>query len=454
MATSVQSATITSSSSPLLPQEQALLENYFTSLSDFAYEKAKDYVDREKDGRRTPPGSMWASLMSALSLLAMAEKTYTSLTFLGQKWFGRRDQSGKSNYAIALADIRKVKERGRQATGVMSQSPAPLDTLLSHLCEQLEHYIDARKDMMDLYEQYALLDGKKFDVNFADQTLKKLADIIAKHSKRFHHPILSAIRNSISLELEALHALLESQLNMSSWRFLPSLLNLKESHSKLESWGAPLKNKEIKKKLYSASPSKTIGVPSLVCWFVRFHDAQLSKFSFYFHDTLNKQVIGGDMKTHLAKLPVEYYSRVVAFQKKTDAFNVSLVFDTHGSEDTYKGHGYHHPESYVEPPKGLDTYPAVFSYPTERPSNLWPNVVMLLTEAPEVGPVDRIQYFYDKTQQKTYYITKVDVKMNLVVIFDSKKSEKDTYTNNFLHEMGTLLRGIKTFASLRQGAKN
>lgn len=60
-------------------------------------------------------------------------------------------QSGKSNYAIALADIRKVKERGRQATGVMSQSPAPLDTLLSHLCEQLEHYIDARKDMMDLY---------------------------------------------------------------------------------------------------------------------------------------------------------------------------------------------------------------------------------------------------------------------------------------------------------------
>ena len=49
--------------------------------------------DREKDGRRTPPGSMWASLMSALSLLAMAEKTYTSLTFLGQKWFGRRDVS-------------------------------------------------------------------------------------------------------------------------------------------------------------------------------------------------------------------------------------------------------------------------------------------------------------------------------------------------------------------------
>ncbi|XP_072029268.1 KICSTOR subunit 2-like [Amphiura filiformis] len=442
MATNIPSA---SSSSPLLPQEQALLETYFTSLSEFAYDKAKDYMDREKDGRRTPPGSMWASLMNALSLLAMAEKTYTSLTFLGQKWFGRRDQS-KSNYAMALTDIRRVKERGRHASSLgMSGTPAPLDRLLSHLCEQLEHYIEARKDMMDLYEQCGLLDGKKFDVNFADQTAKKVSDIITKHAKRFHHPILSAIRNSLSLELEALHALLESQLNMSSWRFLPSLLNLKESHSKLEQWGAPLKLKEIKKKLYSASPSKSVGIPPLVCWFVRFHGAQLSKFSFYFHDTLSKQVVAGDMKTHIGKLPVEYYAKVVAFQKRSDAFNISLVFDTHGSEETYKGHGYHHPESIVEPPKGLDSYPAVFSYPNERPSILWPNVVMLLTQG--------TPFFCDKVQQKTYYITKVDVKMNLVVIFDSKKSEKDTHTNNFLNEMGGLLRGNKTFASLRQGAK-
>ena len=40
----------------------------------------------------------------------------------------------------------------------------------------------------------------------------------------------------------------------------------------------------------------------------------------------------------------------------------------------------------------------LFVLSQERPSNLWPNVVMLLTEAPEVGPVDRIQYFYDKVR--------------------------------------------------------
>ena len=41
MASNIPPAT---SSSPLLPQEQALLETYFTSLSEFAYEKAKDHV--------------------------------------------------------------------------------------------------------------------------------------------------------------------------------------------------------------------------------------------------------------------------------------------------------------------------------------------------------------------------------------------------------------------------
>ena len=44
MATNIPSAT---SSSPLLPQEQALLETYFTSLSEFSYDKAKDYVVSE-----------------------------------------------------------------------------------------------------------------------------------------------------------------------------------------------------------------------------------------------------------------------------------------------------------------------------------------------------------------------------------------------------------------------
>ena len=55
MASNVPPAT---SSSPLLPQEQALLETYFTSLSEFAYEKAKDYVVSRKNVKPTSPYSV------------------------------------------------------------------------------------------------------------------------------------------------------------------------------------------------------------------------------------------------------------------------------------------------------------------------------------------------------------------------------------------------------------
>lgn len=54
--------------------------------------------------------------------------------------------------------------------------------------------------------------------------------------------------------------------------------------------------------------------------------------------------------------------RMVAFQRKTDAVCIALVFDVRGC-DSYKGHGYHHPDTVKEPPKGLDSFPAVICYP-------------------------------------------------------------------------------------------
>ena len=62
-------------------------------------------------------------------------------------------------------------------------------------------------------------------------------------------------------------------------------------------------------------------------------------------------------------LDLFYFHRITAFQKKTDALNISLVLDISGIEDKYKGPGYHHPEKEVETPTGIDSFPAVFSFP-------------------------------------------------------------------------------------------
>ena len=70
---------------------------------------------------------------------------------------------------------------------------------------------------------------------------------------------------------------------------------------------------------------------------------------------------------HYILINILYYInifRIVSFQKKTDAQCVALVFDTNGLEGTKRRPGYHHPSKYVETPRGgLESYPAIFSYP-------------------------------------------------------------------------------------------
>ena len=55
--------------------------------------------------------------------------------------------------------------------------------------------------------------------------------------------------------------------------------------------------------------------------------------------------------------------------------------------------------------------------------------------------------------QSTYFMTRIEERMTLVVIFESKKSEKDSYVLNFLNEVCSHLRCTKLFASLKLGLK-
>lgn len=67
-----------------VPKERAVLESFFTQLGMFWFDRAKDYVEKEKDASKSA-GAIWASLLAALAHLAAAEKAYHNMTFLGQK---------------------------------------------------------------------------------------------------------------------------------------------------------------------------------------------------------------------------------------------------------------------------------------------------------------------------------------------------------------------------------
>ncbi|KAI8518613.1 PREDICTED: UPF0536 protein C12orf66 homolog isoform X1 [Branchiostoma belcheri] len=445
---------VSQSSLPPVSIEQAFLETYFHALSQFAYDKAKEVAEKDRDSRKTNYGSTWTSLLNSLSHLAMAEKMYASLGYLGQKkWFSGRE-SLRSTYSSLLTELRKIEDTGRQAVGGTAPS---LEKLLAHLCGQLSSFVAARLETMDFYETLCSM-GSSRVIGYAEVAVN-LAAIIQRHSKSFHHPILTPLKTSFSDELSILYHLLQAQADMAVWCFLPALLHLHEAHSKLNSWGAivQMAKEQSQKKgfeLFGSTSTKVPQVPPLHQWLLSFKAALVSKFSLYFNETLSKQSSPPEMKTLLAKTSCDYMAKFATFLRKSDATNLSIVLDTRGLEETYKGHGYHHPAAKLEPPKGLDSYPAIVSVPGERPQHHWPNLIMIMNNnAAEMNTMERIVYFYDKAFQSTYYMIRIEPKMTLVVIFETKRAEKDSYVNTFLTEISSQLKNNKLLLNLKPGSK-
>ncbi|KAG9334943.1 hypothetical protein JZ751_006265 [Albula glossodonta] len=425
-----------------VPKERAILESYFTQLGIFSFDRAKDYVEKEKDNSKSA-GAIWASLLAALAHLAAAEKAYHNMTFLGQKiggqsFFSRKD-SIRTIYTSLYNELKKVVTTGRNAAG----GTAPyLEDLLSHLAEQLCYFIQARMEIADFYEK-----------------------MHSMGSQKFHHPILSRLESSFQVEVDVLMQLLRGQAEISEWKFLPSLLNLHSAHSKLHTWGQVSelytllhyrvfeKQRETRKHLFGGQVQKAVQPPHLYLWLLRLQNTLLAKFSFYFHEALSRQTTLSEMKALTAKTSPDYFGKISGFIRKYDAINVSLIFDNRGSE-SFQGHGYHHPHSYREAPKGVDQFPAVVSLPSDRPVTHWPNVIMIMSDrASDLNALDKVVHFYDDKVQSTYYLSRPEPHFTIIVIFDSRKSEKDSHIISFLQELSSSLRNTKPFTYLKPGSK-
>uniref|UniRef100_UPI00398EAD82 KICSTOR subunit 2 n=1 Tax=Pristiophorus japonicus TaxID=55135 RepID=UPI00398EAD82 len=435
-----------------VPVEQAVLETFFSQLGIFSHDRAKDYVEREKESSKSA-GPAWAAILAALAHLAAAEKAYHSMGFLGQKlggqsFFSRKD-SIRTIYTSLHNELRKLVTTARSSAAGTSPH---LEELLSHLSEQLCFFIQARMEIADFYEKMYSLSTQKSIHSM--EVVHALESILQKYSSRFHHPILSPLESSFQLEVDVLTQLLKAQAEISEWKFLPSLLNLHSAHSKLHTWGQTFeKQRETRKHLFGGQTQKALQPPHLFLWLAKLRNALLAKFSFYFHEALGRQTTPSEMKALTAKTNPDYCGKVSSFIRKYDAENVSLIFDNRGSE-SFQGHGYHHPHSYREAPKGVDQYPAVVSLPTDRPLIHWPNVIMIMTDrAAELNTLDKVVHFYDDKVQSTYFLTRPEPQFTIVVIFDSRKSEKDSHFLSFLNELSSSLKNSKPFASLKPGSK-
>ncbi|KAG1664396.1 KICSTOR complex protein C12orf66 [Nymphon striatum] len=459
--------------------EQAIIEAFFTELSCFNFDKAKDIVDKERELLKNGSSGnsvniIWLSLASALSLLAIMEKNYTSLAFLTTKRFLRSDNSLKSQYETLKLDLQRLGEVSKSSSSLgtpnssASSTPTSLkgffasspvfpavlldteslnhqDRLLIHIGGQLASFIMARLDIIDFYEKLYISASNRF-MKF-DELHSHIKEIINRSQKQFHHPLLAPIKTVFNLETEILCMLIETQIQVAQWKFFPALMNLYEANCKLGSWSAMFNQKETKKLLFQ----KPVVTPPLYQWLVKFKGHLVSKFTLYFYEVLSKQTTSQEIKNMCAKAPSDHHQKIVSFQKKYDAIYISLIFETRYNDNLH--FGYHHPDRTINPPKGLDSFPAIFSYPT-KPVSHWPNILMIMSNrAEELSNTDRVVCFFDKRVKATYFVSRIEPGMTFVVIFGSQKSDKDSNVILFMQELTSQLRGNKIFTNLKPGSK-
>uniref|UniRef100_A0A8C4WU86 KICSTOR subunit 2 n=1 Tax=Eptatretus burgeri TaxID=7764 RepID=A0A8C4WU86_EPTBU len=274
---------------------------------------------------------------------------------------------------------------------------------------------------------------------------------------RFHHPTLSGLSSSFQLEVEILAHLLQAQLQISSWFFFPSLMNLHASHTKLAKWTAQgtehAREAVQRKPLFGGSTQRSLQPPHLHQWLSKFKMILLAKFTFYFHEILSQQTTS-EMKTLTAKVTPDLYGKTCSFIKKTDAVNVLLILDVRGPQEIFKGHGYHHPNS-VGNKGASESCFTVVSLPTERSSPHWATVCTILVErAKELASLERVIFTYNETTQSCYYLVRPEPRFTIAAIFESRKLERDSHVQTFLLEMCASLRPCKPYASIKPGSKH
>ncbi|CAG5114737.1 unnamed protein product [Candidula unifasciata] len=451
---SSQDSVTTQLSSPGVPHEESILDNYFELLSQNHCDKAKELVDSEKDGHKFSYAAYWGETLQCLSQLATAEKNYSHLVFLSQKRFTqivRTKDSAKSIYSMLLQEFQRMENSF--APSLSRSIDAESEQLLAHINGQLCYFVRARIRLIEFYEQLAGLGANRQAVNFEDLVVV-CEEIQNEYIREFHHPLVSPLRAVCSFECDILCHLLRAQVLMSTWSYLPCVVQLYHAHSKLNSWSDMIPMKEVKT-AFGRSTGKISPLPPLYNWLFKLKGFLLSKFGFYFYDTLAKQTVPAELKVALSKCPEDFVGKVQAFQKKSDASDVYLVLNAHGLTGHVREGGYHHPDKYAEPLKGMETYLPIFSYPHERVINVlhWPNIVMLINTDSEA---DKVRFFYEKLTERrphsSYFIVRADSRISLVVVFECKKNEKDSSINSFMSDMATQLRcqnvmaGIKSFA--------
>ena len=432
-----------------IPRERAFLESFFCTLANFHFDRAKEFAEKEKEMFKPEPGTLWTNLLSCLIQFPCIEKGYFMMLFVERRLLRR--ETIKPLYLALLSDLKKQIA----VEGSLENNLHGIEAISFDLSKQLIQFIRARICMIEFYE--LLVKSSCSHGKDKKSISKSILDIVTEFNKEFHHPILDPLKTSFTSEADVVHNLMRLEIQLAEWDFFESFLLLRECQSKLNSWIAISPTLDPREQLFSSKGffrKKNIEVPFLYEWLYRFYDHLISKFAFYFCTTLSTHIPPLEMKTLLSRISIDFISKLSAFQKKSDAASVSLVLESSKKASNFSGHGYHLSSTIRSQPTGMNSYPSVVNIPDVSPIEHWPNIISIINDhSIELSVTDKIVYFYDSKLASSYFLIKVDLFMTIVVIYSTKKKERDSYITSTLIEIRSQLDLDKLYLMLKNQQK-
>lgn len=362
--------------------------------------------------------------------------------------FSPSNSGGANPYSLSSSSGYEPPPNSTTTTPIVNHNPLNIrelpEELISHFCRQLQNFIQARLDLIDVYEKLTEASSKKYTP--VDGIAFRLSMLCRQYHKYFHHPLLAPIKEGMTLECESLMTLIKATIDIQHWRFLATLYDLQDAQSKLNYWAASTFNKEASRRRFKVSKTQT--APRLYEWLCKFKDFLIAKFTLYFHTTLSKNFPMTNFKSACSKLSVDYYAKLSNFQRKIDALFVTLMYDVSNEKD-FRGLGYNYPSKDYQQAQGKNTLQPMVVIPAEgrtKLNSLQAEIYMIVMTNQQVVMKEGHYQFHDNIKKLTYSITKPDLNVVLVIVCEGQKPDRDSHLRSFSLEITNQFAYLNIFS--------
>jgi len=185
-------------------------------------------------------------------------------------------------------------------------------------------------------------------------------------------------------------------------------------------------------------------------WLEKFLSNLTARMTLYFmHVLLEREtILGGDIRSLWKKVDVDYHGFIRNYQNKSGAVSILLIYEVNDDVPFY-------PQGYVgsgiqyDKPTGLNSFPCIYCSTEEKPESHLPNVISIMQDKDpkKETPFNRDTpiHFFDKMLGYSYYFTRIDEFVSLVIIFEK---QSDNSAPEFIMELAKKLCGHEVLASL------